>query len=242
MTATAIPNIPFTRIAERIGAYWNPYKWNPHQSLLGISRCGKSYLIRNGILPIAGAGRIVVIDVKPGGSRTWKDYGNAVSELSPGFGTGPDGTAHYHFLARSRDQVKRFLEMIALEGSCIIVLDDSRRVTANAPDWGLGSIVDALLTIGAEIGISVLICANSTVWATSALRDQTGISWIGQMANQDERAKFLRIAGLPKDLLPVLGKLKPREFLYSDRFDGDIRLALTRFGEPAESTRLRIVR
>lgn len=220
--------VDFSEIGKRIRKYWIPEVWNPHQTFLGVSRCGKSYLIRYAILPIAGASRIVVIDVKPGGAKTWEGYGNPVTELTPGFGAGPDGTAHYHFLARNKEQVERFLRMIALEGSCIIVLDDSRRITAK-DDWNLSAVVDGLMTIGAEIGISVLICTNSTVWSTSSLRDQSGIYWIGQMANEDQRAKFLKMAGLPKDLLPALGTLKPHEFLYTDRYDGKPKLALTQF-------------
>jgi hypothetical protein len=240
-----IPEIAFSRIAARVGAHFNPHEFNTHQSFLGKSSCGKSFLIRWGILPIAGPGRIVVIDVKPGGSRTWRGYGNEVTELKPGFTTGPDGTAHYHFLARNKTQTRRFLEMISDEGSCVIVLDDSRRVAEPDPNWGLKSQVDNLLTLGREIGITVLICANSTTWAPSGLKDQCGINWLGAMTNEEQRIKFAKIAGLPKESVPILGRLKPHEFLYSDQYSGDIRLALTRFDiePPAESeSPLRIVK
>lgn len=223
---------PFNRIAARIGAYWNPYEFNTHHAFLGRSGSGKSYLIRNGILPIAGPSRIVVIDVKPGGSRTWKDYGNTVNELSPGFGIGNDGTAHYHFLAKTKNQTRRFLDMIAYEGSCIVVIDDSRRVSEPDPNWGLKSQIDNLLTLGREIGISVLICANSTTWAPSGIKDQCGTIWLGAMTNEEQRVKFAKIAGLPyRDIVPALGKQKPREFLYTDIHDGEPRIAITQFGE-----------
>jgi hypothetical protein len=196
-----------------------------------MSRSGKSYFIRYGILPIYGMSRIVVLDVKPGGERTWNGWGNPVTELAPGFGVGPNGTPHYHMFVRDKACAENFLKLISAEGSCIIVIDDSRRITANAPDYGLSPYVDQLLTIGAAIGITVIICANSTVWVTSSLRDQCGINWIGQVTNEDERKRILRYTGLDKDLLPIIGRLPPRHFLYSDRYDGMARLAITTYSE-----------
>lgn len=227
MTSLIIPTVPFPRVSQRIAARCDPFEYNPHQGWFGMSRSGKSYMIRHGILPIFGMSRIVVMDVKPGGERTWQGYGNEIDELAPGFGVGPDGTPHYHMLVRSKRQAEKFLKMISAEGSCVIVIDDSRKITANHPDYALSGYVDQLLTIGAAIGITVIICANSTVWSTSSLRDQCGINWIGQIANEDERKRFLRFAGLPKELLPTLNALPPRHFLYSDRYDGESRLAIT---------------
>lgn len=228
-TVITVPHVPFSVIARRIVAHWDPFEFNSHEAWLGMSRSGKSYAIRRGILPLAERSRKVVLDVKPGGERTWLGYGNEVSSLKPGFGTGPDGTPEYHMLVTSKDQVRRFLDMIGTEGSCVVVIDDSRRITANSPSFGLSEHVDQLLTIGAAIGITVIICANSTVWSTSSLRDQCGINWIGQIANEDERKRFLRNAGLPREILPTLGALPPRHFLYSDRYDGETRLAITHY-------------
>jgi hypothetical protein len=225
----SVPNIPFNRIAQRIAAHSDPWEHNPHQGFLAMSRSGKSFMIRHGILPIAAMSRIVVMDVKPGGAKTWNDYGNTVTELKPGFGIGENGTPFYHMLISSKAQVERFIDIIAIEGSCLVVFDDSRKITANTPDYALASHVDQLLTIGAEIGLTIIICANSTVWATSGLRDQCGINWIGQMANEVERRKFIRQAGLPDTIMPMLGSLPPRHFLYSDRYDGDLRLAITSY-------------
>src|SRR5215469_2144138 len=172
MTALLIPTVPFPLIATRIAARCDPFEYNPHQGWFAMSRSGKSYMIRHGVLPIFGASRIVVMDVKSGGERTWNGYGNEVTDLSPGFGIGPDGTAHYHMLVKSKRQAEKFLKMISAERSCVVVIDDSRKITANNPDYALSGYVDELLTIGAAIGITVIICANSTVWSTSSLRDQ----------------------------------------------------------------------
>jgi hypothetical protein len=223
--------VPLPLIAKRISRYANPFEFNPHHSFLAMSRSGKSYLIRRGVLPVYGMSRIVVMDVKPGGERTWDGYGNDVTVLKPGFGLGQDGTPHYRFRATNKADTERFIDMISNEGSCIIVFDDSRRVTANKPDYGLSSPVDNLMTIGAAIGITIIICANSTTWVTSGLRDQCAVNWLGQMQNEKQRAEFTEIAGLPrKEIMPILGTLPRRHFLYSDRYDesGELKLAITR--------------
>jgi hypothetical protein len=224
-----ITNVPFTRVAQRIAAHCDPWKYNPHQSFFATPRSGKSFLIRHGILPIAGNSRIVVMDVKPGGERTWDGYGNDVTDLKPGFGIGPDGTPHYRMLVSKKAQVEKFIDTVSVEGSCVIVFDDSRKITANTPDYALSAHVDQLLTLGAAIGLTVIICANSSVWATSSLRDQCGINWIGQMANEIERRKLMRQAGLPNEMFPILGNLPPHHFVYSDRYDGELRLAITHY-------------
>lgn len=233
-----VSEVSFNRVAARVQSYWNPFEYNPHQAWFAISRSGKSFAIRRGILPLVGMSRTVIMDVKPGGSKTWDDYGNPVTELKSGFGLGPDGTPHYHLLVNSKASAQRFLEMIASEGSCVVVIDDSRRITAPNPDYGLSNTVDQLLTIGAEIGLSVILCANSTTWATSSIRDQCGSTWIGQMPNEDTRKQVVKFAGLPKETVDVIGRMKPRHFLYSDRYDdsGEVRLAITHYSEFANVT------
>jgi hypothetical protein len=182
-------------------------------------------------LPIVPNARIVLIDVKPGGERTWAGWGNDVESLSRGFGRGPNGNANYRVMlqsgTRGKDQIQRVIDIISTEGEVIFIMDDSRKITANNPGLGLRNHVDALLTDGAGIGISVILAANSTVWATSTLRDQCGVYFLGLMTNADQRKQFANIIGLPKEYHPTLATLKPRQFLYCDQFDGPQRLALT---------------
>jgi hypothetical protein len=229
--AGKVPTLPLDIVQRRIRNYWNPYEHNPHKGLLATTRSGKSYLIRHGILPVIPHARIVLIDVKPGGERTWEGWGNDVESLSYGFGRGSDGTANYRVMLqtgrRGKDQIRRVIDIVSAEGEVIFIMDDSRKITANDPGLGLRNHVDALLTDGAGIGISVILAANSTVWATSTLRDQCGIYFLGPMSNADERKKFANIIGLPREYQPILETLKPRQFLYSDQFDGRQRLAIT---------------
>ena len=69
--AHSVPDIPFPIVAGRIQRHWLPLEHNPHIAMFAKSRGGKSHLVRWAILPLAPLGRIVVIDVKPGGDRIW---------------------------------------------------------------------------------------------------------------------------------------------------------------------------
>lgn len=227
-----IPTVPFELIAKRIKRYWRPLEYNPHKGLFAPTRSGKSYLIRHGLLSIVPNARVVLIDVKPGGEPTWNGWGNQVTELSPGFGRGSDGTFNYRVMLlpgheQGKDQIKRILEMILAEGETIVVMDDSRKITAHTPQLGFSTHVDELITDGAGIGITVILAANSTVWSTPTLRDGCGMYLMGHASNEDQRNLYSKIIGLPKEQREVFSKLPHRHFLYSDQYDGDLKLAIT---------------
>jgi hypothetical protein len=226
-----IDTVPIDDVMNRVSQFGNPFIYNPHHGLLAPSRAGKSYLIRRGIISQWPDDRTVLIDVKPGGERTWDGWGNDVTELKPGFGRGLDGTPHYRVMAmrgaKGKTQIRRMLEIIASEGSCILICDDSRKLTSKTPGFALDGYIDHILTEGAGIGITALMAANSTVWMTSSLRDQCGVYWVGPMKNEDQRKKFAEIIGLPNEHRRALGDLRPRQFLYADNYEGDLKLALT---------------
>lgn len=225
-TDKPVPTVPFPRIARRVAQYWDPYEWNPHKGLFAPAGGGKSYLIRHGLLPIVPGARTVVIDVKPGGERTWNGWGTDVISLSPGFAPG-----NYRVMVRPGDegkrQVRHILELIAAEGECIVIMDDSKRITAQAPNMGLAGWVNKLLDECRSIGVSVILAANSTNWVTSSLRDQCSVYFLGLMRNELERKKLSEIIGLPREYRHALATIKPHQFLYSDQFDGDIKVAIT---------------
>lgn len=233
-----VPEVPFPLVAGRLQRHWSPVQANPHQVLLAQTRGGKSYLIRRGILPVIPYGRVVVIDVKLGGDATWEGWGNDVAELAPGFGIGDNGWPRYRIMVApgddGKEQVRRVLDQIAAEGETVIVIDDARRVTdARAPGFGLGNVVDHLLLEGAALGITVILGANSTAWATTALKDQCAVIWIGHTRTATMRDNFADLAGLPKSVRPELDHIAPRRWLYSD-YAGDegLMLARTRVPEP----------
>jgi hypothetical protein len=210
---------------------WHPIEYNPHKVILAQSRCGKSHLIRYGLLPLAPLARTVVIDVKHGGDPTWNGWGNDVTELRPGFGSGANGRALYRVKVLPGDegavQVRRILDQLAAEGEAIVIMDDARKVTdQRAPGLKCGTVVDHLLLEGAALGISVILGANSVAWATSGLRDQCATILLGSLgpAARDDCA---RIAGLDKNARAALDHVARRRFLYADTHDGEPMLALT---------------
>jgi hypothetical protein len=232
-----VPSVPFARVAGRLQRNWQPIEANPHMALFAQSRGGKSHLIRYGILPLVPLARVVVIDVKPGGDLTWQGWGHDVTELAHGFGTSPTGWPRY----RNREQpgadgsaqVRRVLEQLAAEGEAVVVIDDARRVTSpHAPGLGLLHVVDHLLLEGAGLGVTLILGANSTAWANTGLKDQCGVIWIGHTRSGEQRDKFAELAGLGKDMRPVLDGIARRHWLYTDYAGDELALALTSVPEP----------
>lgn len=231
MKTATIPNVPFDKVARRIARYWNPDEYNPHKGILAPTGGGKSYLIRYGLLPIVPRARVVLIDVKPGGEKTWRGWGNDVTEIHPKFGLGPDGTANYRIMlqpgSEGKAQVKRVLNIVATEGNTVLIMDDSRKITAHAPALGYANDVDALITDGRSIGITVILGAGTTTWSVGGLREQCGSYFLGMTNSARQRKEFADISGLPSEARSALDTLKPRQFLYCDRFGDDVCLAIT---------------
>lgn len=216
-----VPEVPFARVSGRIQRHWHPKEANPHHALFAATRGGKSHLIRHGILAVVPYARAVVLDVKPGGDETWDGWGDDVHELAPGFGLGECGWPRRRVLVQpgeaGHDQVAHILDQLAAEGEVVIVIDDARRVTdPHSPGLRLGGTVDHLLLEGAATGITVILGANSTAWATTALKDQCGTIWIGHTRSEEQRDNFAKVAGLPRSLRPELDSIAARHWLYSD--------------------------
>jgi hypothetical protein len=226
-----VPVIPLDDVLTRIRRHSDPFLYNPHAGIYAPSRSGKTWLIRYGLLKDCENERVVVLDVKPGGDRSWRGWGNDVSSLRPGFGRGDDGTAHYRLMVqrgeRGKDQVKRTLEMIANEGACVVVADDSRRITANAPAFALPGLVDGLMNEGAGIGVTMILAANSVTWAVSSLREGCGYYLVGPFQSEDQQKRLIEVTGLPREHRATLGNLKRHQFLYSDIHNGSTILAIT---------------
>jgi hypothetical protein len=227
-----IETVPFERVAGRVERLWSPIEGNPHMVLLAATRGGKSHLIRHGILPLAPDDRAVVIDVKPGGDLTWDGWGNDVTAIEPGFGRGPDGTMRYRLQvlpgSEGAVQVRRVLDQLAAEGEAILIIDDARKVTdSHDPGLKCGNVVDHLLLEGAGFGLTAILGANSTAWATSAVKDQCEYIWLGHTRTDVQRDEFAKLAGLPKDDRPVLNTIAQRHWLYTDFAGDDLVMGLT---------------
>jgi len=228
----SIPRVPFPAVAGRLQRNWQPLEANPHMALFAQTRGGKSHLIRWGILPVVPFARVVVIDVKSGGDPTWQEWGNDITALKPGFGRGPNATPRYRVRLLPGEegtvQVRRMLDQLAAEGEAVLVIDDARRVTdRQAPGLGLGNVVDHLLLEGAGLGLTVILGANSTAWATTALKDQCGVIWIGHTRTEYQRDEFAKVSGLPREHRSALDTIAPRNWLYTDYAGEQLMLGLT---------------
>lgn len=222
-----IPDVNFKLVQNRINKLWDPFERNPMIAVFGYTGSGKSYLIRHGILPIRKAARTVVIDIKSARGKTWNGYGTIVRELPKAFngdGTGEYNQSQYRLVAYSdkddaKSQIKRALAQIRNEGHCIIVIDDSRKVTERE-QLNLGSDVEDLILTGRELGISIVLGAQSPTWAVSAIKDQPGAFFLGSVPM---KAKELsEIAGRGTDLIPTLRTIKARSFVYVDTWENGI--------------------
>lgn len=226
--ALPVPVVPFARVQGRMARLWDPFERNPHIGVFGITGSGKSHLIRYGILPLRQASRIVVIDVKDDRDSVWAGFGQPVSELPAAFHHSGDA-ARWRVIVDRRNaqaQLRRIFEQIRDEGHCVIVVDESRSITERE-QVGLGSVVENLILEGRGIGITLIMGAQSTAWAVSALKDQPACLFIGQASGQDQALALAKMAGYGRDLAATIGRTPARRWLYRDLWDGPPMLGLT---------------
>src|SRR5262249_798035 len=112
------------------------------------------------------------------------------------------------------------------EGDCVLVIDDARRLTQTNPGLNQSGRIDDLITNCREIGVSVLIAANSSKWLASSARDQCGPYIIGHMSDAAQRKEFASIANVPDEYRAALAGIRRREFVYTDSH-GDGAIAIT---------------
>lgn len=211
---------------------WDPSQRNPHIGVFGVSGAGKSHLIRYGILPIRSTSRQVIIDVKSDRDSVWTGCGTPVTELPPAFSGAGDGpvSARYRLVVENsstaQHQIKRALQQIKDEGHCVVVIDESRSVTERE-QLGLGSLVENLILEGRGLGITMVIGAQSTAWAVSALKDQPTTTFIGLTTSEVQARELSKIVGQGKALAPVINRIPARRWLYSDRWEDEPLLGLT---------------
>jgi hypothetical protein len=223
----AVPVVPFGKVQGRMHRYWDPFERNPHVGIFGITGAGKSHLIRYGILPLRHWSRTVVIDVKDDRDSVWSDYGQPVAELPRAFFRSGDG-ARWRVIvdrANAHAQLKRVFDQIRDEGHCVVVVDESRSITERE-QVGLGSVVENLILEGRGIGVTLIMGAQSTAWAVSALKDQPAVLFIGQTSGEDQALALAKMAGHGRDLAHVIGRIPARQWLYRDLWDGPPLLGL----------------
>jgi hypothetical protein len=247
----SVPVVPWAEVAGRIQRrVIRPPYVNPHLVMLGQTRSGKDHTIRWGILPAFPLARVVTLVTKPVVDRakpdpTWHGWGTLLAspdELRPGFGEGPpDGTPRYLIpLVPGRTtpkQARRLLEQIAAEGEMILVIGDAARLTGSPNSGGLGQerILSLMMTEGAQLGLTIIACANSSKWAAAGIKDQAAAVLIGRSGG-DMLGEFADIAQLPPavprsedphGIRKRLSTLPAHSWLYSDHVDGILRACIS---------------
>lgn len=227
----ALPTVPFDRVQGRMMRLWDPFERNPHIAVYGTTGSGKSHLMRYGILPLRHFSRTVVIDVKNNRDSVWAGFGEPVTELEPAFfKTGnPEQPAVWRLIvdrSNGQAQLRRVFDQIRSEGHCLIVMDESRSITERE-QMGLGSPVENLIQEGRGLGITLIIGAQSSAWAVSALKDQPGVMFMGQSTG-DQPLALAKLAGYGRELAQVISTLEARTWVYRDMWEGAPILGLTR--------------
>ena len=230
----AVPPVPFGRIQGRMSRLWDPFERNPHIGVFGITGSGKTHLIRHGILPLREYSRTVVIDVKDDRDSVWSGWGQPVAELPPAFFRSGD-RARWRVVVDRRNaqaQLRRVFDQVRDEGHCVVVVDESRSITERE-QVGLGSVVENLILEGRGIGVTLIMGAQSTAWAVSALKDQPAALFIGQTSGQDQALALAKMAGGDfdaariRELALTIGRVESRQWLYRDKWEGPVMLGLT---------------
>jgi hypothetical protein len=230
-TSLDIPSVPISAVQNRMHRYWDPFQRNPHIFVCAVSGGGKSHLIRYGILPVREYSRQVIIDMKADRDSVWEGCGTTVTELPPAFSNTGDGTvsSRYRLVVDRSDpqrQIKRALQQIKDEGHCVVVIDESRSITERE-QLGLGSLVENLILEGRSSGISMVIGAQSTAWAVSAVKDQPTTFFVGLTGGMSQAGELAKITGFGRELAPVIARIPGRRWLYGDRWEDEPLLAMT---------------
>lgn len=226
-----VPLVPFGQVQGRVSRLWDPFERNSFMVVIGITGSGKSHLIRYGILPLSGYSRTVVIDMKEDRDSVWSGFGQPVDMLPPAFfrTDDPDNRLVWRVIvnrATAQKQLREVFRQLRDEGHCVIVMDESRSITERE-QIGLGSAVENLITESRGLGTSIIMGAQSTAWAVSALKDQAACIWIGQTSGEDQALALAKMTGFGRPLVPVISQIPARRWLYRDNWDGPPILALT---------------
>lgn len=229
ITPLAVPGVPFGRVQGRIARLCDPFERNAQIAVYGITGSGKTHMMRYGILPLRENDRTVVIDMKDDRGSIWSGFGRAVDELPPAFFKSGDGSCRWRVIvdrSRAKAQLGRVLDQIRDEGHCVVVIDDTRPITERE-QAGLSSKVEDLITVGRELGISMVMGAQSTAYAVPSLKDQPAALFIGQCSGTNQAMKLAKLAGYGRDLALTIGTIEARQWLYRDLWEGPPILALT---------------
>lgn len=219
----AIPVRPWQSVVADIAKLWQPDN-APHQSIIGLTGSGKSYLVTRGLLPLRQHRRVLIIDVK-GDDPTLRGFGKPVKKLPTNTKRTfrlseekPD--AHWYQLRvvddwdKARVQVRSALQRVYAEGDWTVVIDETRFLTdPRIPSLGLRPHVEQLWLRGRSRRVEVVAMTQAPKWVPSSFYDQPSIVWFGRINDEDAHKRLREVGGLTRADLPLISAIPKRAWL-----------------------------
>ncbi len=221
---------------------WLDHHWLPgqHVSVVAVTGGGKSYLLREGLLPLWRDYRALVIDVK-GDDPTLAGVGQVVeglpsTERTQGRGQPPEHGPRWYRLvvpewdfagARKRGRsglehaqqvTGETLHAAYRMGDWLIVLDEARAVTDHVSTFGLGlqGVVENIWQRGRSRRVTLVACTQQPLWMPGSFYSQPSYLYLGRML-EPPTAHFREIGGDTRVIRETLPQLERWEFLFVER-------------------------
>jgi DNA segregation ATPase FtsK/SpoIIIE-like protein len=231
-TSLHIPEVPWPTIRARVHEKWVANE-APHHSLIGQTRSGKTYLIVNGILPMAEWDRVLIIDMKDGTDPALQ-IGKPVQRMpSKGFRAVRDMVRErkprqnwFRLIASpdwavASEQVGEALDAVYEMGDFVVVIDELRGVTdARPPGINLAPSWERLMMRGGSRGISMINATQEPRWVRHSFYTQAAFGWLSRVEDELSQKRIAEI-GSSRLLLPHLSRIQKRHWIYMDNEDPD---------------------
>jgi hypothetical protein len=221
------PWVEWPDVQKMIDVMWDPEN-SPHQSVIGLTGSGKSFLCIEGMLkPLCKWDRVLIIDCKRN-DKLVSSIGRPCTEIPPKswartrkrepYDSWHRLIVHDQFDRReaAKLQVYKALKRCYNEGNWIIYVDEAQDLAGTRlPNLGLGMHLDEVYRKGRSRGISILAGTQAPRHVATSFYDQCSFAWIGRLADEDKQKRLREIGGMPKEALPAITSLKKREWLLS---------------------------
>lgn len=221
-----IPRRPWEEVAKDIKRMWQP-KDAPHHSVISINGGGKTYLLTRGILPLRENNRVLILDVK-GDDPVLQGYGKPIREYKQAhrpwwkvsMARKPEPREEWYRLVitegreKARVQVGQAVRQAYREGNITIVTDETRQLTdPRPPALNLRAELEQIWLRGRSRGVELVSMTQGPRWVPGSFYDQPSFVWIGRVNDELAQRRLREIGGLKRQHLPVIQRLKKRQFL-----------------------------
>lgn len=222
-----VPWAEWSDVSNYIDRTWDPEN-APHQSIIGLTGSGKSYLAINGLLKKCCLNdRVLIIDVKRD-DKLVSVTGRPVRELPRNTWYSKMGRRrdepmdHWWRLvvhedkAKAQQQVYDALKRVYNEKNYVVYIDELFYVTSPQKEFlNLSGPVERIYRFGRNKHVSLVAATQSPRYVPSSFYDQASFAWIGRIRDETKQKRLLEIGGLSKKELPYISELQRRQWLLS---------------------------